>query len=168
MKYQAFYCEENIWQLAKQRQEADGEVWFIINAEQMVATAMQKSVEQAPIVLWDYHVVYYSPSEGVFDFDSLCDFPCDAAQYLKLSFEDYIPFLNEEYIPSFRVFSSKAYLEQFSSNRQHMQDEQGNYLHTPPPWDCLGKGNTLSAFIDFDDKCYGEIVSLEQLCARLA
>jgi len=165
-QYQAFYCEENIWQLAKQRNESDGEVWFIINPQQSVAMAMQQAATDQAFLVWDYHVVYYSPTEGIFDLDTLCDFPCEPQEYLQASFLDFSPSLDEEYAPYFRVIAAKDYLAEFSSDRTHMLDKQGKYSATPPPWSLIGKGSNLSAYRDFHDKQIGDIFSLVQLMER--
>ncbi|HIO91508.1 MAG TPA: hypothetical protein EYG68_01530 [Leucothrix mucor] len=166
-KYQAYYCEENIWQLAKQRDESDGEVWFIINPNKSVATAMQQAATDQAFVVWDYHVIYYSPTEGIFDLDTLCDFPCEPQQYLQASFLDFLPYLDEEYAPYFRVVSAQDYLNNFSSDRTHMLDESGEYSATPPPWNLIGKEHNLAAYSDFYDKEFGNILSLNQLIKRL-
>ena len=167
-KYQAFYCEENVWQLAKQRNENDGEVWFIINPNKSVATAMQQAATHQAFVIWDYHVVYYSPTKGIFDLDTLCDFPCEPQHYLQASFLDFLPSLNKEYAPYFRIVLAKDYLTEFSSDRTHMLDKVGEYTAPPPPWALIGKGNNLSAYHNFDDKQYGEIFSLAQLTERFS
>ena len=164
--YQPYFCEENIWQLAKQRNEADAEVWFIISPNNTVATAMQKSAEQGACIIWDYHVVYYSPHEGVMDFDTCCPFPCEPSQYLELSFNNIQKQVTAEYKPYFRVIPAIDYLKQFSSNRSHMLNDKGKYRQLPPKWPCIGDGNTFSAFIRFDDKAYGNIYSLDDLLLR--
>ena len=167
-KYQAFYCEENIWQLAKQRDESDGEVWFIINPDKRIATAMQQAATNHPFIVWDYHVIYYSPTEGIFDLDTLCHFPSKPLEYLRASFLDLLPYIDEEYVPYFRVISAKGYLTEFASDRAHMLNESGEYTATPPAWSLIGKGNNLPAYYNTDDKQYGEIFSLAQLTKRFS
>ena len=165
-QYQAFYCEENIWQLAKQRDESEGEVWFVINPEKSVAMAMQQAAKDQAFLVWDYHVIYYSPTEGIFDLDTLCDFPCEPQQYLQASFLDFLPYLDEKYAPYFRVVSARDYLAEFSSDRTHMLNELGDYTATPPSWSRIGKRSNLTAYHNFDDKQYGEIFNLAQLTGR--
>ncbi len=166
--YQAFYCEENIWQLAKQRNESDGEVWFIINPQNTVATAMQQAAEDQGFVVWDYHVIYYSPSHGIYDLDTLCSFPCLPTHYLQESFANLAPYLEKEYAPYFRVITAVDYLKDFSSDRKHMLDEAGKYHASPPPWSTIGEGNTLSLYYDFNHKQLGEIFSLDEIMERFS
>jgi len=128
--HQPYYCEENIWQLAKQlskeRYEEKAEVWFLINKTQTIATAQQRAVEENSFVIWDYHVVYYSPSQGVFDLDTRCPFPCSVNIYLEASFLSIASAISEEYSPYFRVIPASEYIFSFSSSREHMLDENGN------------------------------------------
>lgn len=166
--YQPYFCEENIWQLAKQRDEVDAEVWFILNSNNTVAMAMQKSAEQGACLIWDYHVVYYSPHEGVLDFDTRCSFPCDPRLYLELSFKNIQKYFLMEHRAYFRVISANDYLKQFSSTRKHMLDEKGRYIQSPPEWPCIGNENRLPEFINFNHKVYGKILSLESLLSRFS
>lgn len=161
--YHAFYCEENIWQLAKQRKEDNAQVWFIINPNKSVATALQKVAADQPFVIWDYHVIYYSPSQGIYDFDTLCDFPCATEKYLQHSFLDFKPYLDANYHSYFRVIPAEEYLQRFASDRRHMKDKQGNYLEAPPKWPPIGEGHNLAEFIEFDKKGIGEIFDIESL-----
>lgn len=154
--------------MAKQRQEKDAEVWFISNSDKNVAVAMQKGSDDSPIIVWDYHVVYFSPAFGVFDFDSLCNFPSKPAYYLKSSFADCRPYLSEEFSPYFRVLPAVEYCQQFASDRTHMLDDQGGYLHEPPQWDTIGSANNFPSYIDFENKETGNIFSLEEMLERFS
>ncbi len=173
-RYQPYYCEENIWQLAKTisrkkegvKAEEEAEVWFLINKDQTVATAQQRAVDANSLVIWDYHVVYYSPVKGVFDFDTRCSFPCEVGVYLQTSFLSHVSATPREFHPHFRVMSASEYLSLFSSNREHMRDEKGHYLQPPPQWTAIGEGNNLTSFIDVDNQELGDIVSLEELVSR--
>lgn len=173
-RYQPYYCEENIWQLAKKfsrekgeaNDERNGEVWFLINNNQTIATAQQRAVDANSFVIWDYHVVYYSPDKGVFDLDTRCSFPCAVDIYLEASFLSLVSITPREYSPHFRVIPASEYLSLFSSNREHMLDENGNYLQPPPQWSAIGEGNNLASFTDFNNKSIGEIISLKKLISR--
>ena len=173
--YQPYYCEENIWQLARElsarrgagqeakRGEEKADVWFLINKNQSIATAQQRAVAESSFVIWDYHVVYYSPSQGVFDLDTRCPFPCSVYTYLEASFLSIASGISEDYLPCFRVLPASEYLSLFSSNREHMLDEGGHYLQPPPEWPTIGNGSNLASFTDFEDQSLGRILSLEQL-----
>lgn len=176
--YQPYYCEENIWQLARElsaqrgapkdakRGEEKADVWFLLNKNQSVATAQQRAVEESSFVIWDYHVVYHSLSQGVFDLDTRCPFPCSVDAYLEASFLSIATVISEDYLPYFRVLPASEYLSLFSSNREHMLDEGGYYLQPPPEWATIGDGSNLALFIDFDNQSLGQILSLEQLISR--
>lgn len=161
--YQPYYCEENIWQLAKQMNEEDGEVWFIINPNQTIATAQQRATEPDRLIIWDYHVVYYSLQHGIFDLDSRCQLPCPADEYIKVSFIDIAHLVTAEYTPHFRIISAREYISLFSSNREHMLDKNNEYHQSPPDWSPIGDEHNLPAFIDYHQQQFGKIYSLNEL-----
>jgi len=164
--HQPYYCEENIWQLAKVLDEKEAEVWFIINENKTIATAQQRAVAVNSWVIWDYHVVYYSPDKGILDLDTRCTFPCAVDTYLTASFLSIASVITEAHKPYFRIIPANEYLMLFASNREHMLDHEGNYTQPSPEWPAIGNGNNLASFIDYNDESIGDIISLDKLRSR--
>ena len=156
--YQPFFCEENIWHLAKQRQDSNGEVVFISNLQKQVLFYQQKNAEDKHPQLWDYHVVYLE-DKLIYDQDSRLDNPCPLRIYLTESFESRLPLL----APMFRLVTTDDYLRIFSSDRRHMK-RHGQWLKDPPPWPCIGNGtHNLDAFTDMTRTEYGRILTLDEM-----
>ena len=161
-RYQAYFCEENIWHLA---QRLGGLVLVISNEHQNVAVWEQKlSEEQAQVpdsgpetnqesanpVLWDYHVILaanlQSEAEGpynwkhlsetarIYDFDTRLSFPTPIQDYFAQSFRPLDPSVPEQFRPQFRSLDSRHYIESFDSDRAHMKNENGEWAALPPDW----------------------------------
>ena len=170
--YAARYCEENVWHLCQRQELAAWErlVVFISNHQRGCPFWQQRAspIAEEPI-LWDYHVVLFarpsSPNRDqtldwlAFDVDSRLTFPTNADEYLTQTFP-VVDLLSQIYMPSFRVTSADEYVENFSSDRSHMRDEDGGWLAPPPTWPLIESGDhqTLPEYFDFHSNAHGEIM----------
>lgn len=175
MRYAAFFCEENVWHLARDRCALAGEraVVFVLGADPArpaVAVWQQRAAAGAPLVVWDYHVVLLEradPARGweVWDQDTTLGLPVDVDQWIEGSFPMELPGL----VPRFRVLEAGAYLASFSSDRRHMRAPDGAELRPFPPWppilDAEGR-HLLPRFLDASDAFLGEICDLSGLRSR--
>ncbi|MEM1009398.1 MAG: hypothetical protein AAGJ35_10365 [Myxococcota bacterium] len=66
----------------------------------------------------------------VWDLDTQLPCPCPLTLYLNASFEQ-IP---EPFLPHLRCFPQYQYQSTFSSDRRHMRQPTGQFIHPPPPW----------------------------------
>lgn len=149
LKYQAFWCEENIWHLAQAPETAAGErlVLAISGVSGHVACWQQKAGEPDEGLMWDYHVVLATKvgTWQIWDLDSRLGAPVPAAIWLKESFPfpDFVP---RRFHPRFAVIEAQTYVQDFTSDRSHMRDKFGNWTQPPPPWPAIcGSGLNLEA-----------------------
>ena len=172
MLYQAYYCEENVYHLARAPELAGRprEVVFISNADRACAMWYQRAAARPgwPI-LWDYHVVLLAAAPWeVWDLDTTLGMPVPAADYLRRSFRAGMP---EELCPRFRVVAAEAFEATFASDRSHMRLPGGRWRKTPPPWPLIGpRGapSNLMRFVDMADPFVGEVLDLPGMLARIA
>lgn len=166
-RYTPFYCEENVWHLAKDGVGTDPSfVVFISNPKRSCALWAQRASSSADMpVLWDYHVVLVSaPAEGpplVWDLDSRLGCPVKLKDYLDGTFP-YGDALRESLLPRFRVLPAATYLERFASDRSHM-NEDGEWREPPPEWPPIGQGMNLFDFVDTEHEFVGETGGLTWL-----
>jgi protein N-terminal glutamine amidohydrolase len=160
-KYTAFYCEENIWHLAKAR--SHGSVLFISNAVRKVACFAQKRAQTLHLpMVWDYHVVWLDgvgSSATVWDFDSVLKLGTAARTYLEATFRSTDP----TFAPRFRRIPRDEFLATFCSNRRHMRSSDGTFAEPEPAWPCIGEGSNLETFIDMNKDGPGTVCSLSDL-----
>nr|CAH8825751.1 unnamed protein product [Trichobilharzia regenti] len=107
------------------------------------------------LIVWDYHVFLIhelSSKYMVYDFDSVLPFPCSFTHYFThgLRWNSCLPEKLHRY---YRVIPHVDYLNYFSSDRSHMQREDGSWLSPPPPYDCIfgrnaASPNTLPFYLD--------------------
>ena len=165
--YQAFYCEENIWQFLKtravQRPSNDAAV-FITNEDQHVALAQQQQGDEQGIVIWDYHVIAitYDPSPLIWDFDSRLPFPCSATDWLQQTFAAFKG-APKIYHPIFKVCKAHLFLGEFQSDRRHMRDELNRWLKPPPEWPNIGRGHNLDDWLDLSCDKLGSLYDYDEL-----
>jgi hypothetical protein len=170
-RYQPFYCEENVFHLAREpvlagRRRA---VVFISNPERACAVWHQRAALRSTWpILWDYHVVLLvdAPWE-VWDLDTLLGLPVPAADYLRGSFRPILP----QHRPRFRVVDAELFVETFASDRSHMRSPGGRYKQQPPPWPpigTLGATSNLMRFVDVTSPFLGEVIDLRELFERIA
>ena len=174
-RYQAFFCEENVWWLARDAARLGARPrWavFVSNRGGRCALWMQRLAPAGQPVLWDYHVVLAvggAPCE-VWDLDTRLGAPVPLSTWMAATFRPLAPGF-EHLAPRFRVVPAATLLERFSSDRRHMRDAHGAFLQPPPPWPAPvlpGQGSNLARFLDPDDPIAGVVVGLEGLAAALA
>ena len=155
MKYQPFYCEENVWHLADEMRGSHARVLFVSNVNR--ACAMFKQRAGDPIV-WDYHVVLYAEGK-IYDRDSRLGFPVSFEEWVAGTFPVELP---EFFAPRFRVIDADRFLEVFASDRSHMRTAEG-WRSPPPPWPPIGEGTNLMRFVDMEQEFEGRLVELGKL-----
>lgn len=134
--YTACYCEENVYGLLRRLTIADrGRACAVVisNAAKTVAVWRQRNGDP---VVWDYHVVAAFLDAGtaaVFDFDSTLPWPCPLAAYAAAAFGSGDGEAAPAFRPRFRVVPAGDFVDDFSSDRRHMQGEGGGWLAPPPP-----------------------------------
>lgn len=160
--YQALFCEENAWQIARlaRDQALDVRVVFVSNARKHAAMLEQRASDQPDgLVIWDYHVFAMVRRERweVWDPDTRLGLPVSLREYFERSFEG-LPRWEPRFQPRFRVVDGDAYLRGFRSLREHMRDESGQWRASPPSWPAIeGEGGAfeLSALWDTRDERAG-------------
>ena len=139
-RYTAFFCEENIWQLAKKMSLQGAEydeldILFFINRSRSVLLFEQMAAEKGSLLVWDYHVVLLnSATKLLYDFDTRLGFPCGVAAYFRATFVDQSE-LPTEFQTTIRKISSSDYLSNFDSDRSHMLSENGTSIQPFPDWE---------------------------------
>jgi len=166
--YQAYYCEENVWQMCRQQQGSPGArtAVFISNAQGGFPMWHQRAGRGRPI-FWDYHVILLSHEPfTIWDLDTTLGMPVPARDYLQQSFHEAVP---APYLPVFRLVEAEVFLETFASDRAHMLDDEGRYRQPPPPWPPIGSSpSNLMRFVDMEQPFLGEVLTLAELVARVA
>lgn len=180
--YAPYYCEENIWQLCQDEEFAQSEskVVLISNARRSCPLWFQRAGGGgSEPVFWDYHVILLCrgshPSNGaeisgaamteaswnVFDFDTVLGLPVDFSTYVQQTFMFLGPPL-PTFEPWFRVVASDEYAKVFSSSRNHMKDQHGQWLVPPPPWPAITQAGSdnLMELIDMEKSICGEVMDL--------
>ena len=168
-EYQPFYCEENIWRLNRRPRFAGKKRQVVFITSLAGATplfGMRASPKPEEPIFWDYHVIlvdHGGDHARIWDLDSVHGAPLDALQWFQHSLPDCRQ-LPEPYHPLFRVIEGETFNEQFSTDRSHMLDPSGKYLHPPPPWDVPYRAEIGMALDDFrsaDEWGPGRLFSLE-------
>ena len=164
--YQAFYCEENIWQLS--REFPKSQIIFILNEGPATQLYYQRASPHPFIpIYWDYHVILQDSSTEktlIYDLDSYLPFPIVAEEYWESTLN-----LNQEPLDAncrLRIIPAADYQRYFSSDRSHMKDDEGNWLKPPPSWDCIQSKSLdpyfLVDILDTRNTEIGELVTLEK------
>lgn len=178
--YTAFFCEENIWQLAD-RLVAQGiapehlQVLLFSNPWQSVYLLNQQAAKPSCAVLWDYHVVLLLEDADrrlVFDPDSRLPFPVDCDDYLRRTFPAQAT-LPPRYRTLVRRIPGAAYLARFASDRSHMRGRlpetefPGYAAIQPPPG---APRTTLDEYRDMQRSLPdgGIVQPVSALCAEIA
>lgn len=168
-RYQAFYCEENIWQLCQDPYFKGLEllVCLITNRIRSCAFLAQRAgLPESGLVTWDYHAVLFTKENKtwmVFDLDTLLGFPSPLAEYLDRTFSPSFP---EPYQAIFRLVDASRYQEEFCSDRSHMLNGVNEYHAPVPSWGApdAGEGGTnLAELIDLQDQKWGKLYNLSEL-----
>ena len=174
--YTSCYCEENIWHLCDKIKKSNiltenqnPYVIFISNDNKTVPLWSQSSSKtEDGLVIWDYHVILIIKADQdctVFDLDSNLPYPCDFNSYTKATFKLDDNIL-EQFHRKFRVIPFEDYLLNFASDRQHMKDDNGQWLQPPPDYPCIQTSKSTNNINDFismkPNACPGEVVSLKK------
>ncbi|MBU2511144.1 hypothetical protein KJ966_07390 [bacterium] len=154
-QYWPFYCEENIWYLCQESafKNLNKRVVFISNPDKQ-CLFLNQSTGNGGSVLWDYHVLLITVGFA-WDFDTTLPFPCPLSHYLNLTFRETTPASLQ---PFFKIIDPDLYLQEFASDRSHMLDELGNYIHVIPPWPSVNgdKESNLHLFTDMKSTVFCE------------
>ena len=176
LDYQPFFCEENIWRLNRHPilVNSPREVVFIASAAGATPLfGMRASPNVNEPIFWDYHVIlleHGTPHKRVWDLDSVHGTPLDALQWFQHSMPDCRQ-LPEPYHPMFRLIDGEAYEADFSTDRSHMLDASGNYLHPPPPWHAPYRpdvGMVLDRYRSLDEASLGRLLGLEDFFRHIS
>lgn len=169
LKYTPNYCEENIWQLCQHPdlKDAQRRVLFISSLSRNSPLHFQKSAQGEMPVWWDYHVILLASKDGhhsIYDFDTTLPFPSEAEQYLKSTFQE-VPMMKADDRPLFKIIESDDYITGFHSDRQHMKDQEGNWIFEPPSWPLiLSEGALrLESLMDFTTTSSHKLYQLDEL-----
>jgi protein N-terminal glutamine amidohydrolase len=125
--YTPFFCEENIWLLARRLLAEDMPkqrmfVLFLSNPNRSILLLEQRQAPKGRLTFWDYHVVLQVGQDGkdwIYDYDSRLPFPTPLMTYLTRTFPDQYR-LPRIFRTMIRRIPAAEYLEQFSSDRSHM------------------------------------------------
>lgn len=169
-EYAPFYCEENIWWLARRPELKHGEVAILFNPDGLCVLFEQRAAEPGEPLGWDYHVVLGAAgTEGhcqVWDLDSRLGAPVAAELWFAASFPD-VERWPKRYVPRFRLLSAAEYVASLSSDRSHMRRADGTYREPPPPWPAIGNvPANLTQLTDGSRSVPGELLELAQLRRR--
>ena len=128
--YTAFFCEENIWRLAR-RLVDDGtaantlQVLLFSNPARSVLLLNQRAAPAGRLVVWDYHVVLRARDGGgdvILDPDTRLPFPTPTQDYLRETFPDQAD-LPAGLRTLVRRIPAISYLTRFYSDRSHMRGQ---------------------------------------------
>ena len=133
--YTACFCEENIWHLARHLIVRGVPVCamqavVLSNEARRTALREQRAVAPGEIIFWDYHVVLWLQNysdDWIFDFDTRLPFVTERQQYAKNTFVDPAD-LPDMFHPWLRIIPMREYLNNFSSDRSHMRDANGQEI----------------------------------------
>lgn len=147
LRYQPYYCEENIWWLCAEPPAGVtiAQVIFVASQAGACPIAEQRAGGAEGLVWWDYHCIALDEQRRIWDLDSRLPLPVAASTWLERSFPHAaaLPALLQ---PRFRVVTAAHYLADFASDRRHMRAADGGWLQAPPPWPCIGTGSTLADY----------------------
>ncbi len=171
-KYHPFYCEENAWWLCADPALGPGprDVLFVLSEAGACPVAAQRAAPVGEACWWDYHVVVLDGSTRIWDPDSRLGCPVAADDWLAGSFPS-IDRLPAAFKPLFRRVPAADYRARLATDRSHMRDTEGNWLHAPPPWPppwpAGDQGIGLDAYRSLGGDGPGELLSFEALRARV-
>ena len=160
MRYAPYFCEENVWHLARER-DAEGRpdvhAVFITNRRRHLRMWQQRAGDP---VGWDYHAVLLDGGQIV-DLDTVIEGgpSLPVRVWLDGSFRP-VP---DAIAPQFRVVEAVELFRTFASNRSHMRDATGAPLQPFPEWPpirCSLGDHTLARYLDLDDDIAGTWLDL--------
>ena len=172
-KYTPRYCEENIWQLAREDCFHGQEtiVALISGHGPYRKLWFQSSAEYpgAP-VLWDYHVILLSRQDGwqVWDLDTTLCLPESASSYFSKTF---LPAnVDAEHSDVIlRLMAAQDYVDNLSSDRSHMRLPSGDWAAPPPEWPMIANGekSILLNWLDVSFENPGQLLTLAEFMGNL-
>lgn len=172
LRYQPYYCEENVWWLAGDPGFANQarRVVFISNPLRCCRFREQRAAAPGAWLYWDYHVVLaVRPAGGwqIWDQDSRLGMPVPAVEYLRRTFGP-PPGERPELAPIFLLVDADAFRRDFASDRSHMRAADGSWLQPPPAWPVLGGGrpSNLMDFVAMRAGVVGEVFTAKALERR--
>jgi len=157
-RYTPYFCEENVWWLARElcgQDGGDAGAWVCLfsNASASIAVANQRAAATGEVMGWDYHVVLAVPRAGafeVYDLDSRLPFPIAWPAYFEATFPGQRR-LPARWRSRMRQIPVTSYLERFCSDRSHMLGKVASSQFPPYPPICPpdpAAAVTLSAYRD--------------------
>ncbi len=156
LPYQAFYCEENVWQACRVLAEREGggcrHAVIVTNAARTVACWAQRACPSpGEPVVWDYHVILVERQEkevAIRDPDCTVGARLPALAWVDATFPRSFV-VPAAYSPRFRVIEADRFLGGFHTDRRHMRRPDGSWIKPPPPWDPPGApAHDLDAWLD--------------------
>ena len=143
IRYQPFYCEENIWWLCAEPPPGVHIelVIFVASLHGVCPIAEQQAGAADGVAWWDYHCIALDQEWRIWDLDTQLPRPVAAPIWIAHSFPRTAEW-PAPLRPLFRLVPSADYLRDFASDRRHMRDADGRWLQPPPPWPCIGVGDT--------------------------
>ena len=143
-KYQARYCEENIWHLCQEPCMHGLLCSVLVVTSAAAATPLlRQRAGGGEVVWWDYHVILLTrmAETMIWDLDTELPLPCLATRYFAATFPNQID-VREPHCALIREIDADVYVETLCSDRRHMCDEAGAWLAPPPPWPTIGMPGT--------------------------
>jgi hypothetical protein len=174
VRYQPYYCEENVWHLCGDPSLPAGDRFalFISSEARQTPLFAQRAGDPGRhgFCAWDYHVVLLlqtaSRPAQIWDLDTTLGAPVPLERYLRETFR--LRTLSASHAPRFRLIPAELFLRTFSCDRSHMRSPEG-WSAPPPPWppilDPAGSMN-LFEFVEMGRPFHGEVLDLPGLEAR--
>ncbi len=161
-----FYCEENIWHLVQEAcfQGQEAQIAIISGEGDYRRLWHQSQAQNAESpVYWDYHVILLvrDKRKWVWDLDTTLGLPILADRYFSETFLG--PGVDVENCDvTLRLIEADYYVQNFSSDRSHMRDANGEWLAPPPGWPAImnaSKSNLID-WLDISRDDPGRLFSL--------
>lgn len=167
LKYQPFYCEENIWHLCQHPDYLNGHVVFIASYGDYLPMLCQQGCDNpGELIFWDYHVVLLNHG-NIYDFNTTLPFASKAADYFSQSFIDE-NMMSPLQVPMFRVIPTNEFVATFKSDRSHMKTTDG-WSAEPPDWPLICETTSnLDRFADMGDLEFGQVLTASDLLDVIA
>jgi len=170
--YWPYYCEENVWWLARELGSKAGAAVFISGSQRRVVMSAQRAgTPPHGTLCWDYHVVLLRQREALWEIvDPDCTAPgagtgLPVRDYARMSF----PALSPDWahcVPLFRMVEAAKFVSTFASDRRHMRADDGSWLEPPPPWPCIGTGHNLECLQTMSAGQGDDTLTLNELLRR--
>lgn len=171
-RYQAFYCEENIWHLCQEPQFTGREptAAFVSNARRATPVWHQRAAPPGEPVVWDYHVILLARADDaweVWDLDTTLGLPVPVRDYAEQALA--AGRLPPEWAQELRLVAAQEFMATFGSDRSHMRTPEGQWTAPPPSWEPIGGGvMNLWQFVDMRSDIAGEVLSVAEFWNRYA